>query len=193
MDKPQDSTFLEVTFPSDTNKPAYATEQLYHLLHKLAQPRNYLALYVKRKVTYSLEVVSSKERGIRYLIVVPTDTKEILKRNLISYLPGVTIKEVTDYLPSHPGLTQRQKPTTEYCRNVTIEELKFSHHFALPLAEQKTLSVTDPSAYLSGNMTNPSEGEIVAYQLVVTPVIPKMQKEVGRSIIKLQQKIFLVN
>jgi len=189
LDKPQESTFLEVTFPSDTNKSAYATEQLYRLLHQLAQPKNYLALYIKRKITFSLEVVSSKERGIRYLIVVPTDTKEILKRTITSYLPGVKISEVTDYLPSHTGLTQRQKPTKEYCKKVSIEELKFSNHFALPLAEQKTLSVTDPSTFLTGNMTKLSEDEIIAYQLVVTPVLPKMQKEIGRSIKKLQQKI----
>ena len=44
LDVPQESTFLEVTFPSDTNKEAYATEQLYRVLHKLAQPKNYLAL-----------------------------------------------------------------------------------------------------------------------------------------------------
>ena len=189
LDKPQDSTFLEITFPSDTNKSAYATEQLYRLLHQLAQPKNYLALYIKRKITFSLEVVSSKTQGIRYLIVVPTDTKEILKRNITSYLPGVKITEVADYLPSHTGITQRQKPTKEYCKKVMIEELKFEKHFALPLAGQKTLSVSDPSAFLTGNMTKLMDGEIVAYQLVVTPVVPKMQKEIGRSIKKLQQKI----
>ena len=148
-----------------------------------------MRFYIKRKTTYSLEVVSSKERGIRYLIVVPTETKDILKRNLISYLPGVTVKEAHDYLPSHTGLTQRQKPTNEYCKTVTIEELKFSNHFALPLAKQQSLSVTDPATFLTGQMTNLSEGEIIAYQVVLTPVVPKMQKEVGRSIKKLQHKI----
>jgi len=189
LDKPQESTFLEVTFPNDTNKSAYATQQLYNLLHRLAQPKSYLALYIKRKITFSLEIVSSKEQGIRYLMVVPTDTKEIIKRNLRSYLPGVEVAEVNDYLPSHTGFTQRQKPTKAYCKNVTIEELKFSDHFLKPLASQKVLTQNDPASYLTGNMTNLLDGEIVAYQLVITPVVPKMQKEVGRNIKDITQKI----
>jgi len=80
----------------------------------------------------------------------------------LSYLPGIKIKEVDDYL--YKNLNAREN------QSLGIAELKLSSHFALPLSSQKTLSEHDPISYLTGNMTNLDLRELVSFQMVVTPL-----------------------
>jgi hypothetical protein len=65
------NVFLELIFPVDTTKSAYATEQLHILLrHHTGSPNKWhrRAAY---KQLHALELYSTNDTGIRYIIVVP--------------------------------------------------------------------------------------------------------------------------
>jgi superoxide dismutase len=192
-DTPQPNVYLQVTVPSDTNKSAYATQQLYLLLHRVARNKGILARLKRQKKSLSLEIVASKEKGIRYIVVVPKDIAEIIKSNLLSFLPGIEIREVSDYLNDSKFIThfeeQKKSLILTVPSNIAIEELKFSDHFALPLKAQKMLTENDPAAYLTGNMTQLKDHELIAYQMVVSPVLPTTQKDDTNTIQRLKQKI----
>lgn len=51
-----------------------------------------------------------------------------------------------------------------------VAELKLTADFVLPLQEHKELTEHDPIAYLTGNMTKLSAHELIAFQIVATPV-----------------------
>ncbi|HUD45169.1 MAG TPA: DUF87 domain-containing protein [Patescibacteria group bacterium] len=153
--------FLELTFPSDTAKSSYATEQLYRLLHTLARRRSRSDDLTKRKKTYSLEVVAQRGKGIRFVIQVVKEEAEIVKRNLLSYLPGIKVREISDYI--NDSLIEN--------KSLGIAELKQLSHHVLPLYSQKVLTEHDPMSYLTGNMTNLKEGDLVVFQVVITPLL----------------------
>lgn len=173
--------FLELTFPSNTSKSAYATEQLFNLLHAIARQKGFLDKLLDKKEEYSLEIVSTKNEGIRYMLVVNRKDKEVIKRSLISYLPGLKIKEANDYLNSNIF-----KPSNA----LGISELRLSHHFALPLKTQKQLDEHDLISYLTGNMTKLKKDELVSFQVVVSPVLSATHKKQYKDINALRSKIY---
>ncbi len=157
--------FLELTFPADTSKSAYATEQLYSLLHTLARQQSFWSRIGHNKNEYSLEIVSTKNEGIRYVLVTGEKFADIIKRNLLSYLPGIQVKDGNDYIS--PYITKEENNK----KFIGIEEFKLSGHFALPLETQKTLKEHDPISYLTGNMTKLAPGELISFQVITTPLL----------------------
>lgn len=161
MKKQELKTFLELKFPADTTKSAYATKELFGLLHDLS--------YGPQK-TMSLEIVSNKNEGIRYVIGVSENDVSVVKRTLISYLPGLQVHEISDYLENfdsksdNPDAGLKRKERKTY----GVIEFKLSDDFALPLNTQKVLMEHDPVSFLSGNMTKLSEGELIVFQIVAT-------------------------
>ncbi len=160
--KPEEKTFLELTFPSDTTKSAFATEQLYVLLHTRARMSSGWQSFLKIKKVFSLEIVSSRDGGIRFLLGIPKKEVDVIHRSLLPFLPGLKIKEVEDYAP---------KILDDPEKAAGIVELKLSSDFVLPLKSQKALSEHDPISFLIGQMTKLQDGELVAFQLVTTPVL----------------------
>src|SRR5258708_721120 len=154
-------TFLELTFPSDTSKSAYATEQLFVQLHALGRQLTFRERLSKYKKLYSLEIVATKKEGIRYIISIPQREKEIVKRSLLSYLPGIKVREISNYLDSKFTDT----PV------ISISELKLSGHPSLPLQKHSALDEHDPIAFIIGNMTKLNVGEQLCYQIVATPIL----------------------
>lgn len=180
--KVEEKTFLELTFPSDTSKSAYATEQLYTLIHTLAKRKNFYENLTNQKRQYSLEILSTKNEGIRYLLIIPLKDADILKRSLLSYLPGIKIKESGDYLSeeviNNPNL------------NFSIAELKLSSHFALPLNKQKVLSEHDPISYLTGQMTELPKDELIAFQVITTPVLNSIHRDIVKRMNDLRKLMY---
>jgi hypothetical protein len=174
--------FLEVIFPSDTGKSAYATSQLYTLLHTLARRgRPFIKKLLGQKKTYSLEIVATKEHGIRYILATNSKDSHIFKSSLLSYLPGVKVKEVKDYLPNDPSGLQVSR--------YGVSELKLSNSFVLPLNKQKVLDEHDPISYITGNMTKLSSGELVSYQIVVTPVLGSLHGKALKQMNELRARM----
>ena len=70
--------------------------------------------------------------------------KEIMKRNILSYVPGVRIQEVKEYMPS---VIHTRRQFTK------VIELQLARKFAHPLEKLNTLNQHDPVAYIIGMMT----------------------------------------
>lgn len=178
--KQEEKTFLELTFPSDTTKSAFATEQLYVLLHTRARMSGGWQSFLKRKKVFSLEIVSSRNEGIRFLLGVPKKEVYVIHRSLLPFLPGLKVKEVEDYPPKVLEHEKDNDADESVKKTISIAELKLSADFVLPLKSQKALSEHDPISFLIGQMTKLKDGELVAFQLVTTPIIPSLQGRVLR-------------
>lgn len=171
-------TFLELTFPADTTKSAFATEQLYILLHTRSKRHRLLEKLLGKKKIYSLELVSTKEGGIRYIIAVAQEEADVIRRSLISFLPGIKIKEIEDYLPENIEDA------------VSLVELQLSGDFVLPLLDQKALGEHDPMTYLTGHMTKLAMDELLVFQLVVTPLLPSIHGRMFQRTKELKSRIY---
>jgi hypothetical protein len=185
--KKEPLVFLELTFPSMTSKSAYATEQLFTLLHTLARQRKFLHQILGHKKQYALEIVATKEEGIRYILAASVDEASIIEKSLLSFLPGIKIKEIKDYLPS--DLISKDKKSAKD-KKFKIIELKMSNDYALPLAESKALEEHDPIAYLTGNMTKLKSDELMVFQAIVTPLTRSGHGSVFRHLDEIQKRIY---
>jgi hypothetical protein len=173
----QELVFLEVAFPSTTAKSAYATEQLFTLIHGLARQQTLLEKFFGFKKQYSLEIVATKEEGIRYVLGVSKENIAIIQKSLLSFLPGLKLKEIPDYLSPNLG------------KNTKVVELKLKNDFALPLKDNKALDEHDPIAYLTGNMTKLKNDELIAFQTVITPITKYNHGSISRHIASLEKII----
>jgi type IV secretory pathway TraG/TraD family ATPase VirD4 len=171
--------FLQLTFPSDTTKSAYATEQLHILMRSMVKYRSFWDRLAARKQPYSLELVATRDDGIRYIIRIPKQEAETVRRTLISFLPGLKITETEDYLP------------VIIESGWSIAELKLSSDFVAPLADHKTLEEHDPIAYLTGHMRSLLPDELVAFQIVAVPVFDNTHPNELRHIRDTQHRIAL--
>lgn len=151
-------TFLELTFPADTSKSAFANEQLHVLLRGMVKYYGFWDKRAARKKPYSYEFVGTNDKGIRFILMVPTSEADIVQRNLLSFLPGLKVKEISDYAIDIPEAI------------TDVVELNLTADFILPLKDHKTLEEHDLIAFLSGHMTKLSPDELVAYQIVCVPV-----------------------
>ncbi len=161
--------YLELTFPSDTSKSAYATEQLYTLLHTLARRIDgFLGSMIGQGKEYSLEIVASKNEGIRFILATPAKSADIIKRSLLSFLPGLKIKDIEDYLTNVSAINTETEKGSE---RVGVVEFALSSDFVLPLQSLKALSEHDSISYLTGAMTKLDASELISCQIVTTPVL----------------------
>ncbi len=151
--------FLQLTFPSSTTKTAYATEQLHIIMQSMVGYHGFWDRLAAQKRPYSLELVATRDEGIRYVIMIPKEDIDIVKRTLLSFLPGLKIQEVADYLQ-----TVSDTPAGVY-------ELKLNSDFVLPLNNNKALGEHDPIAYLTGYMRDLLPNELVSFQVVLVPIL----------------------
>lgn len=171
--------FLQLTFPADTTKSAYATEQLHILMRSMVKYRGFWERLAARKQPYSLELVATRDDGIRYIIRIPKHETETVKRTLMSFLPGLKVTKVDDYMDK-----AIEFPTS-------VAELKLMSDFVLPLEDHKALEEHDPIAYLTGHMRNLLPDEVVAFQIVAVPVFKNTHPNELRHIRDTQHRIAL--
>jgi hypothetical protein len=100
----QTKTFLELTPPAFTDSNPLAGEELFSVWHGLEEIRSTLDKLLQRRVVFTLEVVASREQGIRFIICIPESDRSRFEEDIISYLDGVRIQEVKDYLPSEQSM-----------------------------------------------------------------------------------------
>jgi len=168
--------FMQLTFPADTSKSAYATEQLHILLRSLVGYGNIWERFAGRKQPYSLEVIATKGEGIRYVIRVPSIESKQVHSMLLSFLPGLKVKMIDDYMDDIDG-------------RVCSAELMLAGDYVLPLGVNKALNEHDPVAYLTGHMRNLQKGEIAAYQIVAVPVFDNTHRILLRRIRRFRDRI----
>src|SRR2546423_6635708 len=95
----QKPVYLELTPPAFTEKTAYTTQQLIAVLHNMGMQRTLFDKLHGRKVSFSFEIISTKEQGIRYIIKTTSNEAAIIERIIVSYLPQVRVKQINEYLP----------------------------------------------------------------------------------------------
>lgn len=164
---------LEVLPLRRTEQIPYTTQQLFSLIYGLAKQRSFFQRLIGETKNYSFEIVSSKEKGIRYLIRVNKEDASIVRHELLAYLSGMTIKEVDDYV----------KPL-ESSKEVSLVEFGLTNHFAFPLKNQNSLEDHDPIAYITGAMTKLEPNEFISFQLITTPLQKSSVKDI-KAIISL--------
>lgn len=165
---------LEVTPPWDTKQSLFSTEQLFTTIHTLGEYNSFLNTLLGRKKTYSFEIVSTKNEGIRYLIRVPYAEKEIVKNNITAFLQDCIIREVSDYLPSDVLTIPTQ--------NFDSFEFRQISHFAIPLTKEEKLSEFDPIAYITNHMTGLTSSEFISLQLILSPVTNTSHRRITSNI-----------
>ena len=159
--------FLEITPLSNTIQSSFTTTQLFNAIHGLARQRPWLYRLLRVNKQYSFEIVSTKNDGIRYVMRLPAEDSDIIKKNLIAYLPGIKITDIVDYLPAFSN------------QPIHTMEIHLTKHFAYPLKKQENLQEFDPIAYITGTMTKLLEHELVVFQVTVTPADATTVTEIG--------------
>lgn len=179
-DLSQKSLILEIKPPSISLQSAFSTKQLFTILHSLSRGLTFAEkiLKVKRRISY--EIVSTREEGIRYLLYIPQEDVAIVKKNLLAYLPGISVHEVADYLIQDEGHEGNKSSITEF---------KLAKSYVLPLQDQEILGQYDPIAYLTGHMTKLDKNDLVALQVITTPVNYSLQGQIMEHIQKLNKRI----
>ena len=162
------SILFELQPLKNTEQSSYTTQQLFAVLHGLAKQRTFLYRFFDVTKSYAFEIVSTKEGGITYYTRISQDEADLVKKTLLSYLPGISVKETSDYL----GLiTHQHKRVSNY---------KLAGHFAYPLKHQDDLTLHDPIAYLTGSMTKLSDDDLIAFQVVLSPLRKSSLSAVSR-------------
>jgi len=173
---------LEIKPPSISLQTAFTTKQLFTILHSLNSKPTLLDRLLKNKKRISYEIASSRNEGIRYLIYTPKEDVSVIRKNLLSYLPGIEIKETPDYLPSSIETLSNKK--------YSFSEFKFKSSYVLPLKEQGVLGEHDPIAYITGQMTKLEPDDLITLQLVTSPVTPVYHGHITDYLFKLQKRIY---
>lgn len=169
--------YLEIKPLKKTELNPYSTEQLFNLFHSITNQKSFIERIFRVTKSISLEIVSTKADGIRYMIRTPQSLAGLIKNSLLSYLPGIQINKTTEYLKES--------------ENSFTTQLKLAKHFAFPLKAHENLDKNDPIAYLTGAMTKLKENELLAYQIVISPVSKYRLPEVKRlqKLIKSKQDL----
>ncbi len=157
---------FEVSPPTNTEQSSFTTTQLFTSVHGLLKQRSWLLRLFDVTKSYAFEIVSTKDKGIRYIFRIATEDEQIIKKTLIAYLPGIQVKEIDDYLD--PNITRGH-----------VLDFRLTHHFAFPLKKQEKLEEYDPISYITGTMTKLEASELVAVQTVVSPVSRSISRSVG--------------
>src|SRR5260221_3295714 len=161
------SIYLEITPPAFTQKTAFTTQQLFSVLHTIGNQRTIFEKIIGKKIIFSFEIVSTREEGIRYIVRTTRDQLQTIEQILLSYLPQVKVRQINEYVSSEKA---------------KIIEFAMMEHYAYPLAKQDLLMQHDPVAYITGMMTKLKPDELIALQIIASPVKP-------REVATLSQKI----
>lgn len=174
------SILLEITPPAFSEKTAYTTQQLFSVIHNLGDRRTWVEKLLGKKIIFSFEIASTLNQGIRYLIRTTPQEVNNVKRSILSYLPQVNVKTANEYLPEN---IEKLKHNRFIKFHTKVVEFKLKRHFAYPLQRQDTLEEHDPIAYLTGMMTKLSTGELISFQIVVSPVKNKEINTLSKMIL----------
>jgi len=168
----QKVVYLELTPPAFTDRAASATGQLFAALHGLGLSRRLGDRLLRRRSFYSLEIVSTRKDGIRYIVRVAKDKADALEHTLSAYLPEVKVRKIDDYLTSIPGTNATR-----------INAFRQKEHFAYPLQSHELLESHDPIGYITNAMTKLSSDELIAFQVILSPVQVQQAENIRRQIL----------
>ncbi len=168
----QSAVFVELTPPAHTDRLPVATQQLFMALYGLGLPLGWWNRLFGYPSVFALEIVSTRQQGIRFLIRVPEDKVGNLEHTIHAYLPDVRLKTVDDYLSHSLGAKYSQ-----------VVEFKQAEHFAYPLQGHELLESHDPIAYITSAMTKLASDELVSFQVLISPRRVRKAETLRRKIL----------
>jgi TraM recognition site of TraD and TraG/Helicase HerA, central domain len=169
--KREKATSLELVPPAFRDKSPLATGELFSALHHFKYEYSLMSRLLRRKVTISLEIVSTKTGGIRYIARVPDTVVAQFRQNFAAYLSSVQLRVADDYMPAAAKNLERH---TSY---------RLSRHFAYPLKLHDQLSQHDPVSYITNAMTKLEQGELMALQIVVLPIRSRVARRIYNQLL----------
>lgn len=152
----QKKVFIEVTPPHEVVKSPEAAEKLFQMLHNTGMNQKFAHRLLRRNNVFSLEITSTRQEGVRYIIGTGEREADAIERSVASFISNSRVKRIDDPLLKRNAFTK-------------VKEFKQTKHFALPLRTLKTFEDHDPTAYITGAMNRLSDNEQVTVQLVVSP------------------------
>jgi hypothetical protein len=152
----QDRTYLEVTPPHVSEKSQHATEQFFTVVE------NFLCHRSGRRDSrgvLSLEMVSTKKEGVRYVVSVRSGSAEALQKHIATYLPEAKIMQTES-----PSVELEVNGGARY----NLFEFSQQRHYAYPLRRQEDISQSDLVSYLLGSINKLEDNEATILQVVIT-------------------------
>ena len=169
---------LELTPPLSNLKSPEATTEFFTSLHGLTCLQSSVNRGPRAKSALSLEIVSDRSSGIRYLVRLSASSVAAFQQYLSAYLPEVQFKEVDDYLPLVINNNEQAKALIEYQQ---------TRSFAFPLRPLAALSRHDPVAYLVAAMSQPAPDETLALQLILSPYRSRQALKIRNKLLQNKQ------
>lgn len=148
---------LEITPPARGDKTPEATTQLMRGLSSLLSTRTFLERLLGRHGLVSLEIVASRNEGIRYLIFCSDKHAKTIEHLVAAYVTDARVKYIAGY----------ERPRERFSK---VYEYNQRRHFAYPLKSFDYLTDHDPISYVTNAMTKLGDDELMALQLVIQPV-----------------------
>lgn len=160
----RDMIFLELTPPAFSNKTPIAGKRFFTDLHGFDTIRAIRTKLLMQQVAFSVEVVGTREHGVRFIFCVPKENRDSFKNSIKAFDTNIQVQEIEDYL------TKAQR-----LRALLLEfRLKDKYH---PLQQFDSFTDDDPVDYLLRTMSDLKPGEIMVLQLVLSPTeVPNADK-----------------
>lgn len=148
---------LELTPPARGDRTPEATGQLFMGIASLQSARKFSHRLFGIYDPVTLEIVSTRGGGIRYLIFCNERHAKTIEHMVASYVTDAKVKYIDEYKRPDSGVSK----IYEFSQNV---------HFAFPLKSFNYLEEHDPISYITNAMTKLDNNELMSFQLVVQPV-----------------------
>jgi len=162
------TTCIEVIPPANNEQSIVASSQLFAALHGVGSSSSLFERLLHPSVTFTLEITSSKDKGIRYMLYCPKDKHSSLERLIHAYVPDAKLKTVG------------AKSSSNTQRLVSFRQKK---HYAFPLKASETLELSDPLSYLTSAMANPAKDEQMIFQLITKPIVSREAEAIASKIL----------
>lgn len=166
------TTILELT---PLNQAEFtSSKELFSIFHNLLSRQDISQKLYGRRSYLSLEIVSSREEGIRFLLRVSKLDVDIFYNLIGAYTPEITVKEINMPFKSYKWHKQIVK----------IIKFKLTSHFIHPINFELDKE-KDSLSYLTSSMTKLETQELMSLQFLITPInnltIKFLQLRLNRS------------
>lgn len=156
--------WLELTPPSSHKHAPIATEHFFSVLHGLRSNLTIKEKLLGRSPVLSLEIVSTRNEGIRFLMQVEKRQSASIQKAIEAYMPDAKVREITRALYD----------------DVSVMEFAATKHFILPLKISSDQS--DPLTYVTAAMTKLTDDEEITFQLITQPIHHRKAGQLSRRI-----------
>src|SRR5581483_10230319 len=151
---------LQINFPHTELQGVSSTMLFLNQLHSLM--KNNQNKFANGKL--SLELVATKE-GLRYLICLPFELKDLVTRNIRSIFPKADINTVEDYIAA----SSERLFKSSFWKSTTF---KLKNNYSLPLINKNSEN-REIIKFLINHMNTLSANELISYQLIISPRLSK--------------------